>query len=222
MNKDLIEINNNCGAVSDENGDIKIIKKDSEEKDFLEILTTENEIENIFLHIEKLKKEISNIEHKKEKIDLILMIPIVSGISMLILKMLPPIIILYTIIASYTLSTPLYLQKSYYSKKKTLLIEKIQELNKKEKKLTKKLRNIKYITNYRIKNKSVDIKKLLIELNNNNFENSETTLERINTIEREQNPEIITIPSVFQENEIYVSKRKTYVKKLVHQNTKMR
>lgn len=106
------------------------------------------------------------------------MIPIVSGISMLILKMLPPIIILYTIIASYTLLTPLHLQKTYYSKKKTILIEKIQELNKKEKKLTKKLRNIKYRTNFRIENKSVDIKKLLIELNNNNFENTETTLEK--------------------------------------------
>lgn len=215
MNKDLIEINNNYGVVSDENGDIKIIKKDSEEIDFLEILTTENEIENIILHIEKLKKEISNIEHKKEKIDLILMIPIVSAISMLILKMLPPIIILYTIIASYILSTPLYLQKSYYSKKKTILIEKIQELNKKEKKLTKKLRNIKYRTNFRINNKSVDIKKLLIELNNNNFENAKTTHEKINTIEREQNPEIITVPNVFQDSLTYKPKEERHVKKLI-------
>ena len=91
MYKDLIMIDKNCSAVSDENGNIRIIKKDSDNINFLEILSTENEIENIALDIEKYKKEISILEHKKEKIDSILMIPVVSVISMFILKMLPPL-----------------------------------------------------------------------------------------------------------------------------------
>ena len=130
MNKDLIMIDKNCSAVSDENGNIRIVKKDSEKIEFLEILSTENEIENIVLDIKKLKKEISTLENKKEKIDLILMIPAVSVISMFILKMLPPMILLYTIVVSYILLTPLYLQKSYYKKGILIIILKY-EINKK-------------------------------------------------------------------------------------------
>lgn len=214
MNKDLIMIDKNCNAVSDENGNIRIIKKDSDKINFLEILFTENEIENIVLDIEKYKKEISILEHKKEKIDSILMIPVVSVISMFILKMLPPLILLYTIIVSYILLTPVYLQKSYYKGKKKSILAKIELLNQKENELSKKLENIKRQINYRTVNKTLDIKNLLEELNKNNSEQVENTLAKINAIEKENIPEVISIPSLFENRQAYTSEENENIKKL--------
>ena len=214
MNKDLIMIDKNCNAVSDENGNIRIIKKDSDKINFLEILFTENEIENIVLDIEKYKKEISILEHKKEKIDSILMIPVVSVISMFILKMLPPLILLYTIIVSYILLSPLYLQKSYYKGKKKGILAKIELLNQKENKLSKKLENTKRQINYRTINKTIEIKNLLEELNTNNYKQSETILSKINAIEKENIPEVISIPSLFENRQAYTSEENENIKKL--------
>lgn len=214
MNKDLIMIDKNCSAVSDENGNIRIIKKDSDKINFLEILNAENEIENIALDIEKLKKEISILEHKKEKIDLILMIPVVSAISMFILKMLPPLILLYTIIVSYILLTPVYLQKSYYKGKKKGILAKIELLNQKENELSKKFKNIKRQINYRTINKTIEIKNLLEELNTNNFKQSETILSKINAIENENIPEVISIPSLFENRQAFTSEENEHIKKL--------
>lgn len=214
MYKDLIMIDKNCSAVSDENGNIRIVKKDSDKINFLEILNAENEIENIALDIEKYKKEISILEHKKEKIDLILMIPAVSVISMFILKMLPPLILLYTIIVSYILLTPVYLQKSYYKGKKKGILAKIKLLNQKENELSKKLENIKRQINYRTVNKTLDIKNLLEELNTDNFKQSETILSRINAIEKENIPEVISIPSLFENRQAYTSEENEHIKKL--------
>lgn len=214
MNKDLIMIDKNCNAVSDENGNIRIIKKDSDKINFLEILSTENEIENIALDIEKLKKEISILEHKKEKIDLILMIPAVSVISMFILKMLPPLILLYTIIVSYILLTPLYLEKSYYKGKKKSILAKIELLNQKENELSTKLENIKRQINYRTVNKTLDIKNLLEELNKNNSEQVENTLAKINAIEKENIPEVISITSLFEKRQAFTSEENEHIKKL--------
>lgn len=214
MYKDLIMIDKNCSAVSDENGNIRIIKKDSDKINFLEILNAENEIENIALDIEKYKKEISILENKKERIDLILMIPAVSVISMFILKMLPPMILLYTIVVSYILLSPLYLQKSYYKGKKKGILAKIELLNQKENELSKKLENIKRQINYRTVNKTLDIKNLLEELNTNNLEHTEKTLAKINAIEKENIPEVISIPSLFENRQAYTSEENEHIKKL--------
>ena len=181
---------------------------------FLEILNAENEIENIALDIQKYKKEISILEHKKEKIDLILMIPAVSVISMFILKMLPPMILLYTIVVSYILLSPLYLQKSYYKGKKKGILAKIELLNQKENELSKKLENIKRKINYRTVNKTIEIKNLLEELNTNNFEHTEETLAKINAIEKENIPEVISIPSLFENRQAYTSEENEHIKKL--------
>lgn len=44
MNKNLLQINDNIGAVSDENGDIKVVSKESNDCDFEEILELENDL----------------------------------------------------------------------------------------------------------------------------------------------------------------------------------
>ena len=64
MNKDLIMIDKNCNAVSDENGNIRIIKKDSDKINFLEILSTENEIENTVNTEQSILKDTNNVEEQ--------------------------------------------------------------------------------------------------------------------------------------------------------------
>lgn len=47
MNKNLVELNENCGMAVDENGNITIITKENSEHEFKEILERENELETI-------------------------------------------------------------------------------------------------------------------------------------------------------------------------------
>lgn len=59
MNQNLIQINDNYGAVSDENGNISIISKDNQEYDLQDILTKENELEILKSRLNTEKKELS-------------------------------------------------------------------------------------------------------------------------------------------------------------------
>ena len=65
MNKDLIEINKNCCAVSDENGNIRLIEKESNEYDFQDILLKENQIESLTSKMNKCKSSLSLIKQNK-------------------------------------------------------------------------------------------------------------------------------------------------------------
>lgn len=47
MNKELVKLSDNLGAVTDENGDIKIVEVNQAENSLEDILLKENEIENI-------------------------------------------------------------------------------------------------------------------------------------------------------------------------------
>ena len=47
MNKELIKLSDNLGAVTNENGDVKIIEVNEEKSSLEDILLKENEIENI-------------------------------------------------------------------------------------------------------------------------------------------------------------------------------
>ena len=47
MNKELVKLSDNLGAVTDENGDIKIVEINKSENSLEDILLKENEIENI-------------------------------------------------------------------------------------------------------------------------------------------------------------------------------
>lgn len=66
MNKNLVQISNDCGVVSDENGNVKILNKENEDYCFQDILMTENELES-------LKSELNDTKQKLHlnKIDII-------------------------------------------------------------------------------------------------------------------------------------------------------
>lgn len=67
MNQNLVQINDNYGAVSDENGNIKVISKENSDCELKDILIRENELENLSLKLNTAKKELSS-----NKIDIIL------------------------------------------------------------------------------------------------------------------------------------------------------
>lgn len=58
MNQQLIKINENLGAVSDEHGNIKLIDKTTNTYSFQEILEIENEIEDNDIGLNNIEKEI--------------------------------------------------------------------------------------------------------------------------------------------------------------------
>lgn len=60
MNQNLIQLNNNCGMASDENGNLSLIGKESDSYDFEEILLKENDLENLNLRLQKSKEKLSD------------------------------------------------------------------------------------------------------------------------------------------------------------------
>lgn len=66
MNKELVKLSDNLGAVTDENGDIKIVEINQAENSLEDILLKENEIENIqntiySLHVDLKAKKICKL-----------------------------------------------------------------------------------------------------------------------------------------------------------------
>lgn len=66
MNKELVKLSDNLGAVTDENGDIKIVEINKSENSLEDILLKENEIENIqntiySLHVDLKEKNICKL-----------------------------------------------------------------------------------------------------------------------------------------------------------------
>lgn len=57
MNKDLIKIDDNHGYVSNDRGDINLVSKENDSHDFEEILSKENDLEN-------LNSDLNNDEHE--------------------------------------------------------------------------------------------------------------------------------------------------------------
>lgn len=64
MNQQLIKINENLGAVSDEHGNIKLIDKTTNTYSFQEILEIENEIEVNDIKLNNSEEEIQKISHR--------------------------------------------------------------------------------------------------------------------------------------------------------------
>ena len=59
MNQNLVQINDNYGAVSDENGSIKVISKENSDCELKDILIKENELEDLSSKLNTAKKELS-------------------------------------------------------------------------------------------------------------------------------------------------------------------
>lgn len=111
MNKNLVQISNNFGVVSDENGNVKILNKENEDYCFQDILMTENELES-------LKSELNDTKQKLHlnKIDIILG-EILS--SLLIIGE----IILYSVgVSSYPISALAIVMTLTYIPMKTILL----------------------------------------------------------------------------------------------------
>lgn len=66
MNQNLIQINNNFGVVSDENGNISLIGKENCSYSFDEILLKDNELEDLNLKLKSSKAKLS--DNKKNMI----------------------------------------------------------------------------------------------------------------------------------------------------------
>lgn len=60
MNQNLIQINDNCGAVSDENGNIKVISKENSDCELQAILIKENELEDLISKLNTTKERLSS------------------------------------------------------------------------------------------------------------------------------------------------------------------
>ena len=63
MNKELVKLSDNLGAVADENGDIKIVEINKSENSLEDILLKENEIENIQNTIYSLHVDLKAKKH---------------------------------------------------------------------------------------------------------------------------------------------------------------
>lgn len=60
MNQNFVKVNDNYGAVSDENGDISIISKENCEYELKDILIKENELEDLNLRLSTAKEILSS------------------------------------------------------------------------------------------------------------------------------------------------------------------
>ena len=59
MNQKLIQINDNYGVTIDENGNTKMVSKESNDYEFQDILTKENELEDLNLKLDNAKNKLS-------------------------------------------------------------------------------------------------------------------------------------------------------------------
>ncbi len=64
MNQELIKLNNNLGALSNENGKIDIVEKANDSYDFTDILNEENALEIINKDLSHNKDNLKEVNHK--------------------------------------------------------------------------------------------------------------------------------------------------------------
>lgn len=60
MNRNLIQLNKNCGIVSDEKGNMSLVSEENDFYNFKKILLRENKVENLKLELENAEKEQSD------------------------------------------------------------------------------------------------------------------------------------------------------------------
>lgn len=156
MNQNLIQINDNYGAVSDENGNISIISKDNQEYDLQDILTKENELEILKSRLNTEKKELST--NKMNMIFGEIMNGIVIGGEIVLYyflhSTLPTSILLFLMSLIYIITKGITLIE-YGTRigritKKKKLNASIEELESKIPELEKELCEMKQKTNYKI------------------------------------------------------------------------
>lgn len=130
-----MQINNNCGVVSDEDGNISIIKKENDLYDFEKILLKENELESLELKLKNSKKALSNNKQKMicgeiASVFLIMseVVLLASCLSAAPIKILIIAMAFYYVIGKLSISTYFGTRIGRYFKKKklTAAIEKME------------------------------------------------------------------------------------------------
>lgn len=154
MNKNLVQISNNCGVVSDENGNVKILNKENEDYCFQDILTTENELESLKSELNDTKQKLHlnkrNIKEGEIFNSLIIIIEIISyivGVSIFPTLGLVGMMAMFYIVGKiyclvgYGSRVGKYIQKKKLNKTLNDLEEKIPQV---EKKLNTMIEKAKY------------------------------------------------------------------------------
>ena len=169
MNQKLVQINNNCGMVSDENGDINFIEKENDSYNFEEILLIENNLEELKSKLEDCKNKLFLNKQKTIYGNLANIFLIIMEILLLIF--LHSIIPLGTLIALVIFSYILFKEtllltygtigKKY--KEKNKLIADIEKLELELPKLEKKLKEIKEKSKYKVSVSTVEETKTNVE-----------------------------------------------------------
>ena len=172
MNQNLVQINDNYGAVSDENGSIKVISKENSDCELKDILAKENELEDLSLKLNTAKKELFS-----NKIDTIfgeiLNTVIISGEIVLYftLNSILPTAILITVMTLFYIPTKGVNLVSGGSRigrhiKRKKLNATIRDLDEKIPQLEKILTDMKTKTKYNVEYTTISNPKSTIHISN--------------------------------------------------------
>lgn len=156
MNKNLIEINDNCSLITDEHGNISVVYKNGNKHSFEDILLLENKVENIEKKIGKCYRELEN-----NKIDTIgcFIINLILFVGMIaiymILKTTIPFDFLIALIAMIYVPLKIFIMVTsgtligaYFKKRKNKAI--VEELEYQLSIIRKKIFEIKKTSDYKI------------------------------------------------------------------------
>ncbi len=81
MNKELFQLNDNLGAVTNEKGNLRVVYKGNNNCEFKDILEKENELELLKNENKKLSDELFSIKTSGTLSDLIILIGLISGFA---------------------------------------------------------------------------------------------------------------------------------------------
>ncbi len=169
MNQKLVQINNNYGVVSDKNGNISFIEKESDSYNFEEILLKENNLEKLKSKLENCKNQLSST-----KLDMIggNVCGIISiAIEIVLFASLHSVLTLGTLITVMAISyinfkgmgLLMFGTRIGRHSKKNKLINDIEKMELELPKLEKELKEIKEKSKYKVSISTVDETKNSIE-----------------------------------------------------------
>lgn len=156
MYQDLVQINDNYGAIIDEDGNISIISKETQEYELADILKKENDLEKLELNLEENKKTLSDLKSKIFFGKIISILTIVDEfILYCVLHSVYSSTVVFSIMAIFYLLVKIPATIEYGTKiegiiKKKKLQNVIKELEDKRFKSEKELQKMKVATNYQI------------------------------------------------------------------------
>ena len=156
MNKNLVQISNNFGVVSDENGEIKVVTKSETNCEFQNILLKENELENLNQELISAKRKLT--ENKANTIFAELgNLVIIGGGIFLSIELFPVVstqLLIYQLIGTYAILKSIILAMygtriGRYKKNKKLK-SSIETLEENSVQLEAELKNLKEKAKYRV------------------------------------------------------------------------